>query len=84
MEQRKRKATARFQLHKIRPDLGLFVNNDKEYVESAWKKFKSDFHVTKASKRVLLDWGPSDLYYQNQRATMHRNIACKDLSPYTK
>ena len=84
VERRKRKATARFQLHLIRPDLGLFVDNDKHFVEAAWKKFKQDFHVSKASKRVLLDWGLPDLYYQNQRATMHRNTPCEDLSPYAK
>ena len=48
VERRKRKATARFQLHLIRPDLGLFVDNDKHFVEAAWKKFKQDFHVSKA------------------------------------
>ena len=84
VERRKRKATARFQLHLIRPDVGLFVDNDKHFVEAAWKKFKQDFHVSKASKRVLLDWEFPDLYYQNQRATMHRNTPCEDLSPYAK
>ena len=84
IERRKRKATARMQLHKIRPDLGLFINDGKEFVDSAWKKFKQDFHVSKASKRVLLEWGPPDLYYTNQRATMYRNTPCEDLSPFAK
>ena len=33
---------------------------------------------------VLLDWGPTDLYYTNQRQTQHRNTPCEDLSPYAK
>ena len=55
IEHRKRKATARFQLHKLRPDLGIFTADGTEFVEEAWKKFKKDFNVTKAWKRVLLD-----------------------------
>ena len=34
--------------------------------------------------RVLLDWGPTDLYYTNQRQTQHRNTPCEDPSPYAK
>ena len=33
---------------------------------------------------VLLDWGPTDLYYTNQRLTQHWNTPCEDMSPYTK
>lgn len=84
IERRKRKATARMQLHIIRPELGLFVNDGKEFAKGAWKKFKKDFHVSRASMRVLLDWGPGELYYVNQRQTQHRNTDCEDLSPYAK
>ena len=32
---------------------------------------------------VLLDWGPTDSYYTNQRQTQH-HTPCEDLSPYVK
>ena len=84
IERRKRKVTARFQLNRLRPDLGIFTADGSEYVEEAWKKFKKDFNVTKASKRVLLDWGVPDSYYTLARATMNRNTTCEDISPYAQ
>ena len=84
IERRKKKATARFQLHLIRPELGLYTDGNKQFVQTAWKNFKKEFSITKASMRVLLDWGPTDLYYTNQRQTQHRNTPCEDLSPYAK
>ena len=65
IERRKKKAMVCFQLHLIRPDLGLYTDNNKQFVQTAWKNFKKDFHVSKASMRVLLNWGPIDLYYTN-------------------
>ena len=53
-------------------------------MEEAWKKFKKDFNITKASKRVLLDWGVPDMYYSQMRATMNRNTTCKEISPYAQ
>ena len=50
-------------------------------MEEAWKKFKKDFNVTKASKRVLLDWGVPNTYYTQMRATMNRNTTCEEISP---
>lgn len=82
IERRKRKATVQLQIHKIKPELGLFKNN--EFDRTAWTKFKRDYHVSKASMRALLDWGIPDQYYSNQRQTMHRNTPCEDLSPYAK
>lgn len=82
IERRKRKAIAQLQLHKINPELGIFKNDVFDSV--AWKKFKNDFHVTKASMRVLLEWGVPELYYANQKATMHRNTRCEDISPFAK
>ena len=84
IEHRKKKATARFQLHLIRPELGLYTDGNKQFVQIAWKNFKKEFSISKASIHVLLDWGPIDLYYTNQRQTQHRNIPCEDLSPYAK
>ena len=84
IEHRKKKATARFQLHLIRPELGLYTDGNKHFVQTAWKNFKKQFSITKASMRMLLDWGPTDLYYTNQRQIQHRNTPCEDLSPYTK
>ena len=84
IERRKKKATAHFQLHLIRPKLGLYTDGNKQFVQIAWKNFKTEFSVNKASMRVLLDWGPTDLYYTNQRQTQHRNTPCEDLSPYAK
>ena len=80
IERRKKKATARFQLHLIRPEFGLYTNGNKQFVQTAWKNFKK-FSVSKASMHVLLDWGPTDLYYTNQRQTQHHNTPCEDLSP---
>ena len=71
IESKKKKATARFELHLIRPDLGLYTNINKQFVQTAWKNFKKDFHINKASMWVLLDWGPIDLYYTNQKQTQH-------------
>ena len=68
IERRKKKATARFQLHLIRPKLGLYTDGNKQFVQIAWKNFK-EFSIIKASMRVLLDLGPTDLYYTNQRQT---------------
>ena len=51
IKRQKRKATARFQLHQLRPDLEIFTADGSEFVEEAWKKFKKDFNITKASKR---------------------------------
>ena len=84
IEHWKKKATARFQLHLIRPKLGLYTDGNKQFVQTAWKNFKKQFSITKASMRVLLDWGSTDLYYTNQRQIQHRNTACEDLSPYAK
>ena len=84
IEGRKKKATTRFQLHLIRPELGLYTDGNKQFVQIAWKNFKKEFSINKASMRVLLDWGPTDLYYANQRQTQHRNTRCEDLSPYAK
>ena len=69
IERRKKKATTRFQLHLIRPELGLYTDSNKQFVQTAWKNFKKQFSISKASMRVLLDWGPTDLYYTNQRQT---------------
>ena len=71
IEHRKKKATARFQLHLIRSDLSLYTNGNKQFVQIAWKNFKRDFQINKASMIMLLDWGPTDLYYTNQRQTQH-------------
>ena len=84
IECRKKKATARFQLHLIRPELGLYTDGNKQFVQIAWKNFKKQFSISKASMCVLLDWGPTNLYYTNQRQTQHRNTPCEDLSPYAK
>ena len=84
IECQKKKATARFQLHLIRPKLGLYTDCNKQFVQIAWKNFKKEFFVSKASMRMLLDWGPIDLYYTNQRQTQHQNAHCEDLSPYAK
>ena len=84
IERRKKNATARFQLHLIRPELGLYTDGNKQFVQIAWKNFKKQFSISKASMHVLLDWGPTDLYYTNQRQTQHRNTPCEDLSPYAK
>ena len=69
IERRKKKATACFQLHLIRPELGLYTDGNKQFVQTAWKNFKKHFSITKASMCVLLDYGPTDLYYTNQRQT---------------
>ena len=82
IERRKRKATTQLQIHKIKPEFGLFKND--EFDKTAWTKFKREYHVSKASMRVLLDKGIPDQYYKNQRQTMHRNIPCEDMSPYAK
>ena len=74
----------RFQLHLIRLDLGLYIDDNKQFVQIAWKNFKKEFFVSKASMRVLLNWGPTDLYYTNQRQTLHQNTPCEDLLPYAK
>ena len=74
IERRKRKATARFQLHLIRPELGLYTNGNKQFVQTAWKNFKKQFSISKASMRVLLNWGPTDLYYTNQRQTQQHPL----------
>ena len=84
IERWKKKAMGRFQLHLIRPELGLYMDGNKQFVQTAWKNFKKQFSINKASMRVLLDWGPTDLYYTNQRQTQHRNTPCEDLSPYAK
>ena len=55
IEQRKKKATARFQLHLLNLNLGLYTEGNKQFVQTAWKNFKKDFHNNKASMRVLLD-----------------------------
>ena len=65
IERLKKKATACFQLHLIRPELGLYTDGNKQFVQVAWKNFKKEFSINKASIRVLLDWGPTDLYYTN-------------------
>ena len=65
-------------------DLGLYCDGNKQFVQIAWKNFKKEFHVSKASMHVLLDWDPTNLYYTNQRQTQHQNIPCEDLSPYAK
>ena len=84
IEHRKKKATTHFQLHLIRPELGLYTDGNKQFVQTAWKNFKKQFSISKASMRVLLDWGPTALYYTNQRQTQHRNTPCEDLLPYAK
>ena len=55
IERRKKKATACFQLHLIRPELGLYTDDNKQFVQIAWKNFKKEFSVSKASMCVLLD-----------------------------
>ena len=55
IERQKKKATACFQLHLIRPELGLYTDSNKQFVQIAWKNFKKEFFVSKASIRVLLD-----------------------------
>ena len=65
IECRKKKATAHFQLHLIKLELDLYTDGDKQFVQIAWKNFKKEFFVSKASMRVLLDWGPTELYYTN-------------------
>lgn len=82
IERRKRKTIAQLQLHLIKPELGIFKN--EIFDEAAWKQFKKDYHVTKASMRVLLEWGIPDVYWGQQKATMHRYTSCEDLSPYAK
>ena len=77
IEHRKKKATAGFQLHLIRLELGLYTDDNKQFVQIAWKNFKKEFSVSKASTRMLLNWGPTDLYYTNQRQTQHRNTLVK-------
>ena len=67
IERRKKNATECFQLHLINPNLGLYIDGNKQFVQTAWKNFKKDFHVSKAPMSVLLDWDPTDLYYTNQR-----------------
>ena len=84
IEHRKKKATTRFQLHLIRAELGLYTDSNKQFVQIAWKNFKKEFSISKASMRVFLDWGPIDLYYTNQRQTQHCNTPCEDLLPYVK
>ena len=84
IECRKKKATTHFQLHLIRLEFGLYTDGNKQFVQIAWKNFKKESSISKASMHVLLDWGPTDLYYTNQRQTQHRNIPCEDLSPYAK
>ena len=84
IEHRKKKTTVRFQLHLIRPDLDLYTDGNKQFVQTPLKNFKKDFHVNKASIHMLLDWGPTDLYYTNQKQTQHWNTPCEDLSPYAK
>lgn len=82
VERLKRKACAQLQLHKIKPELGIFKND--VFNQIAWKKFKKDYRMTKASMRALLGWGVPEKYYKDQRATMHRNSTCQELSPYAK
>ena len=67
IERQKKKAMAHFQLHLIRPELDLYTNGNKQFVQIAWKNFKKEFSVRKASMRVLLDWGPTAFYYTIQR-----------------
>ena len=55
IERRKKKATARFQLHLIRPEPGLYTDDNKQFVQIAWKNFKKEFSISKASMRVLLN-----------------------------
>ena len=55
IERRKKKATACFQLHLIRPELGLYTDGKKQFVQIAWKNFKKEFSVSKASMHALLD-----------------------------
>ena len=31
----------RFQLHLIRPNLGLYTDNSKQFVQTTWKNFKN-------------------------------------------
>ena len=40
IECRKKKGTARFQLHLIRLELGLYTDGNKQFVQIAWKNFK--------------------------------------------
>jgi hypothetical protein len=82
-ERRKRKEVARMELHNLYPELRFF-NSNGEYNVSAWKEFKKNFYVTKASKRVLLDWGPGESFYRNSMQTQFRNTSCEELSPYAR
>ena len=64
--------------------MGIFTADGNEFMEEARKKFKKDFNITKASKRVLLDWGIPDTYYTQLRAMMNRNTTCEEISPYAQ
>ena len=77
IECRKKKATAHFQLHLINPDLDLYTDGNKQFVQTAWKKFKKDFFVDEASMHMLLDSGPTDLYYTIQKQIQHQNTPCE-------
>ena len=55
IERRKKKLTTHFQLHLIRPELGLYTDGNKQFVQTAWKNFKKEFFISKAFMHVLLD-----------------------------
>ena len=40
IEHLKKKVMVRFQLHLIRPELGLYTDGNKQFVQTAWKNFK--------------------------------------------
>lgn len=82
VERRKCKSIAQLQLHLTDPELGIYDGD--VFNVPVWKQFKKEYHVTKASKRVLLEWGVPDFYYANAKATMHRNSTCEEISPYAK
>ena len=82
LEQRKRKALVKKELHKLYPSLKL-MDGGRCLQEDCWKQFKVDYNVTRASMCVLLE-APGEDYFVTTKLIANKNKAIEELLPYAK
>ncbi len=82
IERRKRKHLVRRELQKLRPQLAFF-DADQKFVPENWKRFKSEFNISAATMRLLLEQ-PGDHFFAEAKQLKSKNKTTEELSPYAK
>lgn len=80
VENRKRKHTVARELNNLQPSLGLFDSSKKFIVEN-WKKFKTDYNVTRQTMAMLLTV-PGNNFFSNYRQKKSKNKSVEEISEY--